>query len=170
MAHAWDGMFISVYIPLGQIAPFSPPDNIPPHLGHCPCLLKRKCENRHQAVLLTLTDLSLSILYTLTVDRFMSCTVVEGGILHHVKWEGKLSGRGNVRGKVQGGCPDPVDYEPGQPKTRDERSEAAWAKQPSGGTAGGPHHIAALSIKLIKPPRRGNELYRYCTEPYVANT
>ena len=104
MAHAWDGMFISVYdIPLGQIAPFSPPDNIPPHLGHCPCLLKRKCENRHQAVLLTLTDLSLSILYTLTVDRFMSCTVVEGGILHHVKWEGKLSGRGNVRGESPGG-------------------------------------------------------------------
>ena len=79
--------------------------------------------------------------------------------------EGKCPG-----GKSRGGCPDPVDYEPGQPKTRDERSEAAWAKQPSGGTAGGPHHIAALSIKLIKPPRRGNELYRYCTEPYVANT
>jgi len=38
--------------------------------------------------------------------------VVEGGsVLHHVKREGELSGRGNVRkvclGDIQGKCPDP---------------------------------------------------------------
>jgi len=50
---------------------------------------------------LTLTDLPLSILYTLTVGRFIDwwVMVVEGGnVLHHVKREGDMSWRGMSEG------------------------------------------------------------------------
>ena len=62
LGHPPSDIFLLDTPPPGQFP--SPPRTFSP-------LLIQKFENRHQPILLTLTDLPLSISYTLTVDRFI---------------------------------------------------------------------------------------------------